>query len=42
VNEIGVGCLPYPGKNSTIGEVIMWFDTEIKVLPNVIIRTRVA
>jgi hypothetical protein len=29
VNEIGVRCLPYPRKNSTIGEVISWFYKEI-------------
>jgi hypothetical protein len=36
VNEIGVWCLLYPLKNSTIGEVIMWFEKEIKVLPSTI------
>jgi hypothetical protein len=29
VNEIGLRCLPYPGKSSTISEIIMWFDKEI-------------
>jgi hypothetical protein len=29
MNEIGVRCLPYPRKKSTIGEIITWFDTEI-------------
>lgn len=32
VNEFGVKCLPYLEKNSTIGEVVGWFDKEIKVL----------
>jgi hypothetical protein len=34
VNEIGVRCLSYPPKKSTIGEVITWFDKEIKALPH--------
>jgi hypothetical protein len=38
VNEIGVRCLPYPPKNSTIGEVITWFDKEIKALPSAIAK----
>jgi hypothetical protein len=33
VDEFGAGCLPYPGKNSTIGSTIVWFDNEIEVLP---------
>jgi hypothetical protein len=36
VNEIGVWCLSYPPKNSTIGEVITWFDKEIKALHDAI------
>jgi hypothetical protein len=38
VNEIGVKCLTYPGKCSTIGEVIEWFDKEIQALSNAIVR----
>jgi hypothetical protein len=33
MNDIGVRCLPYPRKNSTIRELIAWFETEIKALP---------
>jgi hypothetical protein len=32
VNEFGASCLPYPGKGSTIGDIIGWFDEEIKAL----------
>jgi hypothetical protein len=38
VNEIGVRCLPYPGKGSTIGEIIEWFNKEIQALPNSIAK----
>jgi hypothetical protein len=38
VNEFGVKCLSYPGKNSTIGEVVEWFDEEIKALPATIAK----
>jgi hypothetical protein len=38
VNEIGVQCLPYPIKNSIIGEVLSWFDKEIKVLHDAITK----
>jgi hypothetical protein len=40
VNENGVRCLPYPGKNSTIGKVVEWFDKEIQVLSVVIARAK--
>jgi hypothetical protein len=33
VNEFGASCLPYPGKGSTIDDIIRWFDEEIKALP---------
>jgi hypothetical protein len=32
MGEFGAGCLPYPGKNSTISNMIGWFDNEIKAL----------
>jgi hypothetical protein len=38
VNEIGVRCLPYPGKGSTINKIVTWFDNEIKVLLNAIAK----
>jgi hypothetical protein len=38
VNEIGMRCLPYPRKGSTIGKIISWFDKEIKALPNAITK----
>jgi hypothetical protein len=38
VNEIGVRCLPYPRRNSDIGEIIMWFNKEIRALPNTITK----
>jgi hypothetical protein len=38
VNKIGVKCLPYPGKSSTIGKVIGWFDKEIQALPTTIMK----
>jgi hypothetical protein len=40
VNENGVRCLPYPGKNSTIGKAAEWFDKEIQVLSVVIAKTK--
>jgi hypothetical protein len=33
VSEFGIGCLPYPGKNSPIGNIIGCFDNETKALP---------
>jgi hypothetical protein len=33
MSEIGGRCLLYPGKGSTIGEIVEWFDKEIWVLP---------
>jgi hypothetical protein len=38
VNEIGVQCLPYPGKGSSIGEIVEWFEKEIQALPNAITK----
>jgi hypothetical protein len=38
VNEIGVRCLPYPEKGSTIGKIVIWFTKEIQALPNVIAK----
>jgi hypothetical protein len=38
LNEIGVQCLPYPEKGSTIGEVIAWFEKDIRALPDVIVK----
>jgi hypothetical protein len=38
VNEIGVWCLLYPPKNSTIDKVITWFEKEIKALPSTILK----
>jgi hypothetical protein len=38
VNEFGASCLPYPGKGSTISEIIRWFDEEIKVLPTTFVK----
>jgi hypothetical protein len=38
VAEFGAKCLPYPGKNSTIGNIIGWFDNEIKALPGIIAK----
>jgi hypothetical protein len=38
LNEIGVWCLPYPRKGSTISEVIAWFEKEIQALPDVIAK----
>jgi hypothetical protein len=32
MNEIGGWCLPYPGKGSTIDEIVEWFDKEIWAL----------
>jgi hypothetical protein len=36
MNEIGVKCLPYPKKGSTISDIAAWFAKEIQALPNVI------
>jgi hypothetical protein len=38
VNEIGVICLPYPEKVSTIGEITAWFNMEIQALLDVIAK----
>jgi hypothetical protein len=38
VNENGMRCLPHPGKNSTIDEIVKWFDKEIQALPGVIFK----
>jgi hypothetical protein len=38
VNKLGVKCLLYPVKNSTIGEVVGWLDKEIKPLPAAIVK----
>jgi hypothetical protein len=38
VNEISVRCLPYPGKSSTMGEIIAWFDKKIQTLPDAIVK----
>jgi hypothetical protein len=32
VNEFGTRCLPFPGKSSTLGDMIGWFDNEIQAL----------
>jgi hypothetical protein len=33
MNEFGAQCLPYPGKGSTISDIVRWFDEEIKAIP---------
>jgi hypothetical protein len=33
-----VRCLPYPGKKSTISEIILWFDMKIEALPAIIAK----
>jgi hypothetical protein len=38
VNEIGVQCMPYPGKNSTISKFVGWFDKEIQAMPSAIAK----
>jgi hypothetical protein len=38
LNGIGVLCLAYPKKGSTIGDVVMWFEKEILALPDVIVK----
>jgi hypothetical protein len=38
VNEIGMRCLPYPGKKGAISEIVEWFDKEIRALPGVIAK----
>jgi hypothetical protein len=42
VNEFGAGCLPYPGKNSTISDIIGWSDNEIKALPATVVKANLA
>jgi hypothetical protein len=32
VNEFGASFLPYPGKGSTIGDIVGWFDREVQEL----------
>jgi hypothetical protein len=34
VSEFGASCLPYPGKGSTIREIVEWFDEEITANKN--------
>jgi chromosome segregation ATPase len=38
LNEIGARCLSYPEKGSTIGEVVAWFEQEIRALPDAIAK----
>jgi hypothetical protein len=38
VNEIGVRCLPYPRKGSSMSNIVALFDTEILALPNTIAK----
>jgi predicted nuclease with TOPRIM domain len=38
VNEFGARCLPYPSKNSTIGDIIGQFDNDIKALPAIVAK----
>jgi hypothetical protein len=38
MKKIDVRCLPYPGKSSTIGKVIAWFNKEIRALPSAIMK----
>jgi hypothetical protein len=38
LNDIGAQCLPYPGKGSTITEVVACFKEEIRVLPDAIAK----
>jgi hypothetical protein len=38
LNEIVVHCLPYPGKSSSIREIIAWFDKKIQTLPDAIVK----
>jgi hypothetical protein len=33
LGDLGVQCLPYPGKGRTIGDIVRWFDGEVKSLP---------
>jgi hypothetical protein len=40
VSEIGVRCFPYPGKSSTTGEFIAWFDKEIQEMLNTIAKAK--
>lgn len=36
VSEFGASCLPYPGKGSTIREIVQWFEEEIKANKNIV------
>jgi hypothetical protein len=38
VTEIGVRCLPYPKKGSTIGEITAWINKEIQALLDAIAK----
>jgi hypothetical protein len=38
MNDIGVRCLPYSKKGSTIGEITAWFTNEIQALLNAIAK----
>lgn len=38
MREFGASCLPYSGKGITIGEIIGWFDKEIKYLPATFVK----
>jgi hypothetical protein len=38
MNNYGVQCLPYQGKGSTIGNMVQWFDEEIKALPATFVK----
>jgi hypothetical protein len=33
LGELGTKCLPYPEKGSTIGDIVRWFEGEVKSLP---------
>jgi hypothetical protein len=38
MNEIGMRCLPYPEKGSTIGMITAWLTQEIQALSNAIAK----
>jgi hypothetical protein len=38
MNEFGVQCLPYPKKGSTIGDIVRWFNEEIKLMPAMFVK----
>jgi hypothetical protein len=38
MNEIGIRCLPHPGKGSTISEIVEWFDKEVGALSGAIMK----